>query len=90
MKHSDQGMTRTQRGEEQPADKERAQTAPQTNTPSRPHRIRKHARLSARFRLGPGIQRTEFSPRRKQSGASFRLPKIPQAIRIVQPDRMQS
>jgi hypothetical protein len=31
MKHSDQAITRTQRGEEQPTDKDRAQTAQKTN-----------------------------------------------------------
>jgi hypothetical protein len=39
MKHSDQGITKTQRGEEQPADKDRAQTAQKTggaeSSPSR-------------------------------------------------------
>jgi hypothetical protein len=39
MKHSDQGITRTQRGEEQPTDKDRAQTAQKTggaeSSPSR-------------------------------------------------------
>jgi hypothetical protein len=31
MKHSDQGITRTRRGEDQPVDKERAQTAHHTD-----------------------------------------------------------
>jgi hypothetical protein len=39
MKHSDQGITRTQRGEEQPTDKDRAQTPQKTggakSSPSR-------------------------------------------------------
>jgi len=39
MKHSNQGITRTQRGEEQPTDKDRAQTAQKTggaeSSPSR-------------------------------------------------------
>ena len=30
MKHSNQGITKTQRGEEQPTDKDRAQTAQKT------------------------------------------------------------
>jgi hypothetical protein len=39
MKHSDQGIIKTQRGEEQPTDKDRAQTAQKTgdaeSSPSR-------------------------------------------------------
>jgi hypothetical protein len=52
MKHSDQGITRTQRGEEQPADKDRAQLAHQTRdakSPSRQETSKEERSVPARF-----------------------------------------
>ncbi|MGJ4888817.1 hypothetical protein [Bradyrhizobium sp. HKCCYLR20261] len=43
MAQHDQGIVRTGRGEEQPADKERAQTAHQTTSPDAPsHEATRH------------------------------------------------